>query len=120
MITVICIEAVIRPERIGQVTTALETAGCSGFYYYNVTGQGRQRGVEVFVGRAGQVVSRSAVAKTCVRTVVDDELKETVISAIIEAARSPGEGEIGDGKIFVTTMTDLIRVRTGERGEAAI
>ena len=116
----ISIEAVVRPERIGQVTHALEEAGVPGFYYYNVTGQGRQRGVEVFVGRAGQIATRSVVQKTCVRTVVSDDMKEAVIAAITEAAKSPGEGEIGDGKIFVTQVVDLARVRTGERGDAAL
>lgn len=116
----ICIEAVVRPERISQVTAALEDVGCPGFYYYNVTGQGRQRGVEVFVGRAGQTAVRSAVQKTCIRTVVQDDMKDKVIDAIIEASKSPGEGEIGDGKIFVTAMVDLVRVRTNERGEAAL
>ena len=116
----ISIEALVRPERIGQVTHALEEAGVQGFYYYNVTGQGRQRGVEVFVGRAGQLATRSAVQKTCIRTVVSNDMKEAVITAITEAAKSPGEGEIGDGKIFITEIADLARVRTGERGEAAI
>jgi nitrogen regulatory protein PII len=116
----ICIEAVIRPERIGAVTSALEDVGVPGFYYYNVTGQGRQAGVEVFVGRAGQVSTRSAVQKTCIRTIVEDGLKDKVIDAIIEASKSPGEGAIGDGKIFVTPMLDLARVRTNERGEAAL
>ena len=74
----ICIEAVIRPERIGAVTSALEDVGVPGFYYYNVTGQGRQAGVEVFVGRAGQTSTRSAVQKTCIRTVVEDGLKDKV------------------------------------------
>ena len=116
----ICIEAVIRPERIGAVTTALVDVGVQGFYYYNVTGQGRQAGVEVFVGRAGQTSTRSAVQKTCIRTVVEDGLKDRVIDAIIESSKSPGEGAIGDGKIFVTPMLDLARVRTNERGEAAL
>ena len=62
----ISIEAVIRPERVGSVTAALEAVGCQGFYYYNVTGQGRQRGVEVFVGRGGSMASRSSVPKTLV------------------------------------------------------
>ena len=116
----ICIEAVVRPERISSVTAALEEIGVPGFYYYNVTGQGRQRGVEVFVGRAGQTATRAAMQKTCIRTVVDDGMKDKVIDAIIEASKSPGEGEIGDGKIFVTAMIDLARVRTNERGEAAL
>lgn len=116
----ISIEAVVRPERIGQVTHALEEAGVPGFYYYNVTGQGRQRGVEVFVGRAGQLATRSAVQKTCIRTVVSDDMKEAVITAITDAAKGPGDGDIGDGKIFVTQIEDLARVRTGERGDAAL
>lgn len=116
----ISIEALVRPERIGQVTHALEEIGVPGFYYYNVTGQGRQRGVEVFVGRAGQIATRSAVQKTCVRTVVSDDMKEVVINAIIDAAKGPGEGDIGDGKIFVTRVEDLARVRTGERGDSAL
>ena len=116
----ICIEAIIRPERINQVTSALEEVGCPGFYYYNVTGQGRQRGVEVFVGRAGQTASRSAVQKTLLRTVVDDSMKDAVIAAIIEASRTPGDGQIGDGKIVVMPVLDLVRVRTGDQGTDAL
>lgn len=116
----ISIEAVVRPERINQVTEALLAAGCSGFYYYNVTGQGQQRGVEVIVGRAGQTGTRSSLPKTAIRTVVRDDLKDKVIAAIIEAAKSPGEGQIGDGKIFVTPVASVIRVRTGEKDDEAI
>ena len=116
----ISIEAIFRPERINMVTAALEKAGCQGFYYYNVTGQGRQGGVEVFVGRGGQMTTRSSSPKTVVRTVVSDDVKEKVIAAICEAARSPGEGAIGDGKIFISKIEDAVRVRTDERGEAAM
>ena len=116
----ISIEAIIRPERIPAVTQALEEAGCRGFYYVNVTGEGQQRGVEVFVGRGGQMARRNSVPKTLIRTVVSDELKDAVITAIIASARSPGDGQIGDGKIFVTPVLEAIRVRTGERGEVAI
>jgi nitrogen regulatory protein P-II 1 len=116
----ISIEAIVRPERVNQVAEALEQAGCQGFYYYNITGQGRQRGVEVFVGRGGQMAHRSSIPKTLIRTVVDESMKEKVIAAIVEAARSPGDGEIGDGKIFVTPVLDAVRVRTGETGGDAI
>ncbi|MFH1560646.1 MAG: P-II family nitrogen regulator, partial [Chloroflexota bacterium] len=68
------VEAIIRPERVGQVTPALIEAGCTGFHYTNVTGQGRQGGVEVFVGRGGQMTTRSAVPKTVITTVIPDEL----------------------------------------------
>ena len=116
----ISIEAIVRPERVSQVTAALVDAGCPGFYYYNITGQGRQRGVEVFVGRGGTMTSRASVPKTLIRTVVTDSLKDAVITAIVESARSPGDGEIGDGKIFVSTVEDAVRVRTSEHGDAAI
>ncbi len=116
----ISIEAIVRPERVGQVTQALEDAGCPGFYYYNITGQGRQRGVEVFVGRGAQMATRSSVPKTVIRTVVADDMKDKIIDAIIASARGPGEGDIGDGKIFVTAVEDAVRVRTGERGADAV
>jgi nitrogen regulatory protein PII len=116
----ISIEAIVRPERVNQVTAALEAVGCPGFYYHNLTGQGRQRGVEVFVGRSGTVASRSSVPKTLVRTVVSDDMQDTVIDAIIEASRSRGDGEIGDGKIFVSHVAEVVRVRTGERGGDAL
>jgi nitrogen regulatory protein P-II 1 len=116
----ISIEAIFRPERINMVTAALQEAGCQGFYYYNVTGQGRQGGVEVFVGRGGQMMTRNASPKTVIRTVVSDDMKEKVIAVIREAARTPGEGAIGDGKIFISRIEDAVRVRTDERGEAAM
>ncbi len=116
----ISIEAVIRPERIHNVTEAMKDVGCQGFYYVNVTGEGRQQGVEVFVGRGGAMANRHAVPKTLIRTIIQDDMQEAVVEAIINAARTPGGGEIGDGKIFVSPVTDVIRVRTGERGEPAV
>jgi nitrogen regulatory protein P-II 1 len=116
----ISIEAIIRPERVNQVTAALEAAGCQGFYYHNVTGQGRQRGVEVLVGRSGVIANRSSVPKTLIRTIVNDDMQDGVVNAIVEASRSPEDGEIGDGKIFVSPVTEVIRVRTGERGSDAV
>jgi len=114
------IEAIVRPERIGQVTGALVAVGCSGFHYQNVTGQGRQQGVTVVTGRGGQVSNRSAVPKTILTTVITNDMREKVIDAIVEAARSPGKAQIGDGKIFVSSVDDVVRVRTGETGEEAI
>ena len=114
------IEAIVRPERINQVTAALEEVGCRGFHYQNVTGQGQQRGIEVFTGRGGTTATRSSLPKTLLVTVVPDEMKETVISTIINSARSGGEGAIGDGKIFISPVTEVVRVRTGERDAAAL
>ena len=116
----ISIEAVIRPERIHHVTEAMKDAGCQGFYYANVTGEGRQQGVEVFVGRGGAVAQHHAVPKTLIRSIVHDDMREAVIEAIINAARTPGGGEIGDGKIFISPVADVVRVRTGDRGEDAV
>ncbi len=116
----ISIEAIVRPERVSQVTAALEDAGCPGFYYYNITGEGRQRGVEVFVGRGGQMATRHTVPKTLIRTVVTDDLKDAIIEAIVGAAKGPGEGAIGDGKIFISQVDDAVRVRTSEHGAEAI
>lgn len=114
------IEALVRPERINDVGKALDACGCTGYYYENVTGQGRQRGVEVITGRGGQISTRSAVPKTKVTTVIPDNLLDAVIDAIVGAARSATEGEIGDGKIFVSQVADVVRVSSGERGEVAI
>ena len=113
------IEAIVRPERINQVTQALEEAGCPGFHYQNVTGQGQQRGVEVFTGRGGSM-ARAAVAKTLLVTIVPDTLKDAAIEAIVEAARTPPDGQIGDGKIVTTRIDEAVRVRTGEKGDSAI
>ena len=114
------IEAIIRPERINEVTNSLVEVGCAGFHYQNVTGQGQQQGVEIFTGRGGQTVNRSALSKTLLVTVVPDEMKETIIETILGAARSPDGGQIGDGKITISQVEDVIRVRTGERGDSAI
>ena len=111
------IEAIFRPERVRAVTEALVEAGVTGFHYQNVTGQGQQKGVEVVTGRGGQATTRAASSKTLLVTVIDDSKKDTVIDAIVSAARS---GEIGDGKIFVSEVSDTIRVRTGESGDTAI
>jgi nitrogen regulatory protein PII len=114
------VEALVRPERINEVTKALDAIGCTGYYYHNVTGQGRQKGVEVITGRGGQVSTRSSVSKTKVTTVIPDNLSDAVINAIVGAARNKENGEIGDGKIFVSQIADVVRVSSGERGEVAI
>ena len=114
------IEAIIRPERVNQVSVALQEGGCRGFHYQNVTGQGQQQGVEVFTGRGGRTALKDLGIPKGEETVVKDEMKEEVINAIISAASSPGEGAIGDGKIFVSFVEDIVRVRTKERGEGAL
>lgn len=114
------IEAVIRPERINVVVDALVEAGCGGYHVANVTGKGTQQGVEVFTGRGATTTTRAALPKTIVTTVVSASLKDVVVAAIIEAAKSGEGGQIGDGKIFISPVTEVIRVRTGERDEEAL
>ena len=114
------IEAVVRPERVNHVVEALDEAGCGGFHITNVTGRGNQQGIEVFTGRGGRIARRTALPKVVITTVVRDEQQAMVIEAIIGAARTGDEGEIGDGKIFVSQMIEVVRVRTGERDEAAL
>lgn len=114
------IEAIVRPERINQVTDALESAGCRGFHFHNVTGQGQQRGIEVFTGRGSATTHRSSLPKTLLVTVVPDEMKDAAIEAIIGAARTDSEGAIGDGKIFMSQVSEVVRVRTGERDAEAL
>ena len=65
-------------------------------------------------------MARAAVSKTLLVTVVPKEMKEIIIEAILTSAKSPDEGQIGDGKIIVSQVEDIIRVRTDERGETAI
>ena len=114
------IEAIVRPERINQVTEALESAGCGGFHFQNVTGQGKQRGIEVFTGRGTATARRTSLPKTLLVTVVRDEMKEAAIEAILGAARADDEGAIGDGKIFISQISEVVRVRTDERNEEAL
>ncbi len=114
------IEAVVRPERVNPVLQAMVDAGCHGYTYFNVTGRGKQQGVEVFTGRGGYFAHRASMPKTVIFTVVEDSKKEAVIEAVVNAARSEGGTEIGDGKIFVSHVSDVVRVRTGERGEIAL
>ena len=114
------IEAVIRPERVNPVVDALIDAGCGGYHVANVSGKGTQQGVEVFTGRGATTTTRAALPKSIITTVVSASMKDAVVSAIIEAAKSGEEGQIGDGKIFVSPVSEVIRVRTGERDSAAL
>ena len=114
------IEAVVRPERVNMVVDALIEAGCGGYHVANVSGKGTQQGVEVFTGRGATTTTRAALPKSIVTTVVVESLKDAVVAAIVDASKSGEEGQIGDGKIFVSPITEVIRVRTGEKDSAAL
>ena len=109
------IEAIIKPFRLDDVKDALEEAGASGMTISEVKGYGRQRGHTELYRGAEYVVD--FIPKVKVEVVVPDDLVERTVDAICDAARS---GRIGDGKIFVTQLHDAIRIRTGERGDAAL
>ena len=109
------IEAIVRSEKLGEVKSALERAGVIGMNMVEVQGRGRQKGlVRMWRGVAQGV---DMLPKMKVEVVVNNEDVEKVIQAIVKAAWT---GNIGDGKIFVLPVEEVIRVRTGERGKNAI
>jgi nitrogen regulatory protein PII len=117
---VIKIEAIVRPDRINIIIDALDDVGCRGFNVLNVNGRGQQQGVEVFTGRGGSTATRMSLPKALVSVVVKDSDKDKIIEAILGSAKSSENGAIGDGKIFVSDVSEVIRVRTGERNESAL
>jgi len=109
------IEAIIKPFKLDEVREALSEAGVSGLTVTEVKGFGRQKGHTELYRGAEYVVD--FLPKVKVEMIVGDALVEGAIEAIVKAART---GKIGDGKIFVTTVEQVIRIRTGESGEAAV
>ncbi len=114
--------AIIRPERLEAVQQELRNVLDEKDNYRltvdSVEGHGAQQGeVELFRGR--RILPR-LVPKTRVSIAVNDAYVEPTVEAIIKGARSDGEGAVGDGKIFVIPLDDVIRIRTGERGTSAI
>jgi len=110
------IEAIIRPEKLDDVKNALTEAGYHGMNIVHVTGRGVQRGI-VHQGRGGETYTVDMLPKVKVEVVVADKDVDKVVDTICKAART---GNIGDGKIFISPVTDSVRVRTGERGDAAV
>jgi nitrogen regulatory protein P-II 1 len=110
------IEAIIRPERLEAVKEALAAAGFIGLNIVNVTGRGVQKGI-VHAGRGGEEYRVDMLPKSKVELVVSDAETDKAVEVIIQYART---GTIGDGKIFVSPVSQAIRVRTGERGDAAL
>jgi nitrogen regulatory protein P-II 1 len=109
------IEAVIKPFKLDDVKAALLELGVQGMTLSEVRGFGRQKGHTELYRGAEYVVDLLPKAK--IELVVGDELTEKVVVAIGNAAKT---GRIGDGKIFVSEVVDAVRIRTGERDEAAL
>ncbi|MFA5929119.1 MAG: P-II family nitrogen regulator [Candidatus Margulisiibacteriota bacterium] len=109
------IEAIVRPEKLDDIIEKLESFGYSGLNVTEVSGHGRQKGiVEQFRGKEYKL---TFMPKVKLEIVVKDSQAEKIVSAICEAAFT---GEVGDGKIFISEVTDAVRVRTKERGESVI
>jgi len=109
------IEAVVKPFKLDEVREALAEVGVTGLTVTEVKGFGRQKGHTELYRGAEYVVD--FLPKVKIEVVVTDEMLDPAIEAIIKAART---GKIGDGKIFVMDVEQVVRIRTGESNEAAI
>ena len=109
------IEAIVKPFKLDEVREALSEIGVTGLTVTEVKGFGRQKGHTELYRGAEYVVD--FLPKVKVEVIVGDALVERAIEALVKAART---GKIGDGKIFVTAVDQVVRIRTGESGEQAI
>ena len=109
------VEAVIRTSRLDAVKDALHEIGVEGMTVLEVRGHGRQKGHTEFY--RGQEYTVDLIPKTKLELVVADATVEKVVQAIMNAART---GKIGDGKVFLSRVDDVIRIRNEERGEGAL
>jgi nitrogen regulatory protein P-II 1 len=109
------VDAIIKPFKLDEVKERLERSGVHGVTVSEVKGFGRQRGHTELYRGAEYVVD--FLPKVQVSVLVPDERLDETVEAILEGART---GRIGDGKIFVTSVEEVIRIRTGERGTAAV
>jgi nitrogen regulatory protein P-II 1 len=109
------IEAIIKPFKLDEVREALSEIGVTGLTVTEVKGFGRQKGHTELYRGAEYVVD--FLPKVKVELIVADNQVDAAIEAVVKAART---GKIGDGKIFVTSVEQVVRIRTGESGEAAV
>ena len=109
------VEAIIKPFKLDDVREALSEIGVTGLTVTEVKGFGRQKGHTELYRGAEYVVD--LLPKVKVEVIVSDTLVDRAIEAVVKAAHT---GKIGDGKIFVTTVEQVVRIRTGESGEAAV
>ncbi len=112
------IEAIIKPFKLEDVKEALAEVGVEGMTVVEVKGFGRQKGhTEIYRGHEYTV---NLLRKVKLQIAVNDEFVEPTVQAIIKAGRTGEEGKVGDGKIFITGLERVLRIRTGERGSEAI
>ncbi|MDA8100385.1 MAG: P-II family nitrogen regulator [Nitrospiraceae bacterium] len=109
------IEAIIKPFKLDEVKEGLNALGVQGMTVTEVKGFGRQKGhVELYRGAEYDI---AFIPKVKIEVVVADAMVDKVVATIMEKAKT---GKIGDGKIFIMKLEEIIRIRTGERGEIAI
>lgn len=109
------ITAIVRPSKLEAVKDALFGAGCSGMTITQVYGCGSQHGWTEYV--RGSEVEVNMIMKTKFEVIVDDDQVDKLVDVICDVART---GEVGDGKIFISDIESVVRVRTGERDEKAL
>ena len=109
------VEAIIRREKLSEVKNALDAVHCPGMMVWEIVGHGKQKGLtEQFRGREFKV---DFLPKTKIEVVVGDAEVKTIVDVIVKAAAT---GKVGDGKIFISSIEDVVRIRTGEKGADAI
>ncbi len=109
------IEAIVRPQTIEEVREALLEAGVTGMTIIEVRGIGRQKGhTELYRGSEYQI---DFLPKMKIEIIVTDKILETAVSTIMRVAKT---GQVGDGKIFISTIDEAIRIRTEESGDSAL
>jgi nitrogen regulatory protein P-II 1 len=109
------VESIVRPHLLEAVKNALQEVGVVGMTVSEVKGFGRQKGhTETYRGSEYKV---EFLPKIKIEVVLTDELVEQAVEAILKTAKT---GKFGDGKVFVSSLEDVVRIRTGERGEAAL
>ena len=109
------IEAIVKPFKLDEVREALAEVGVTGLTVTEVKGFGRQKGHTELYRGAEYVVD--FLPKVKIEVVITDKMLDQAIDAIVKAART---GKIGDGKLFVTEVSQVVRIRTGETDEAAV
>ena len=108
------IEAIIRKSKYSDVKEALHSVGVNFFSYWDATGRGNEKEGHVYRGVS---YSTSSIQRRFLSIVVNDDFLDVAVKAILDAGST---GEVGDGKIFISTLDESIRIRTGERGDESL
>jgi nitrogen regulatory protein P-II 1 len=109
------VEAVIRPDSLDEIMNALEGAGYPGIMVTEIEGHGKQKGVKQ--QWRGQEYKVDLLPKVKIEVVVTDKEADEIVRTISKVAKT---GQVGDGKIFLSDVSDAVRIRTGERGDSAL